>query len=45
MKSLGKGKYGRYLAIIWPIDGNGVPSEESINDELVRIGMAKPYLR
>jgi len=45
MKSLGKGKYGRYLAIIWPIDDNGVPSKESINDELVRIGLAEPYLR
>ena len=44
MKSLGKGKYGRYLAIIWPIDDNGEPLEESINDELVRLGMAKHYM-
>ncbi len=44
MKSLGKGKYGRYLAIIWPIDDNGEPLGESINDELVRLGMAKRYM-
>lgn len=43
IKSLGKGKYGRYLAIIWPIDG-AIIAEESINDELVRLGMAEPYM-
>jgi micrococcal nuclease len=43
LKSLGKGKYGRYLAIIWPIEDDIVASE-SINDELVRLGMAEPYM-
>ena len=43
MKSLGKGKYGRYLAIIWPVDDDGNVAEESLNDELVRLGLAKVY--
>lgn len=30
-------KYGRYLAVIW------LSSEESINDQLVRLGLAKSY--
>jgi micrococcal nuclease len=43
MKSLGKGKYGRYLAIIWPVDDSGNVAEESLNDELIRLGLAKVY--
>ena len=43
MKSLGKGKYGRYIAVIWPIDEQGNVAEESLNDELVRLGLAKTY--
>jgi micrococcal nuclease len=43
MKSLGKGKYGRYLAVIWAIDDDGNVSDESLNDELIRLGMAEPY--
>jgi len=43
MKSLGKGKYGRYLAIIWPVDDEGNVAEESLNDELIRLGLAKVY--
>ena len=43
MKSLGKGKYGRYLAIIWPVDDDGNVAEESLNDELIRLGLAKVY--
>ena len=33
-----KGKYGRWLGVLWVGD-----STESINDELVRLGHAKPY--
>jgi micrococcal nuclease len=43
MKSLGKGKYGRYLAIIWTVDDDGNVAEESLNDELIRLGLAKVY--
>ena len=43
MKSLGKGKYGRYLAVIWELDQNGEPHKESLNDELIRLGMAEKY--
>ena len=45
MKSLGKGKYGRYLSIIWPLDDNGDPLPESLNDALIRLGLAEEYLR
>ena len=43
MKSLGKGKYGRYLAVIWTIGDDGEVAEESLNDELIRLGLAKVY--
>ena len=43
IRSVGKGKYGRYLAIIWPISEDGKVSEESLNDELIRLGLADPY--
>tara|TARA_R100001463_G_scaffold38682_5_gene82980 strand:- start:199 stop:552 length:354 start_codon:yes stop_codon:yes gene_type:complete len=42
--SVGKGKYGRYLATVWPIE-DGQVREESLNDELVRLGMAEVYMR
>ena len=45
MKSLGKGKYGRYLSVLWPLDDNGDPLDESLNDALIRLGLAEPYLR
>ena len=38
-----KGKYGRYLAVIFPLDADGAPVSESLNDELIRLGHAKPY--
>ena len=41
--SVGKGKYGRYLATIWPISEEGAVSEESLNDELIRLGLAEKY--
>ncbi len=44
MKSLGKGKYGRYLSIIWELDDAGEPEAESLNDQLIRLGHAEPYL-
>ena len=43
MKSVGKGKYGRYLTIIWPISDEGELATESLNDELIRLGLADPY--
>ena len=43
MKSVGKGKYGRYLAVLWPFDEEGNVSKESLNDELIRLGMATVY--
>ena len=42
IKSLGKGKYGRYLSIIWTIEGD-IISENTINDELIKLGMAEKY--
>ena len=44
LKSLKKGKYGRYLSIIWVLDEDGEPLEESVNDALIRLGHAKPYM-
>lgn len=41
--TLGRCKYGRYLAVVWTLDGDGNPHAESLNDQLVRLGMAKPY--
>ena len=45
LHSVGKGKYGRFLATIWPLDEQGNPLEESINDELIRLGLAEPYMK
>lgn len=42
IKSYGKGKYGRYLVEIWPIDVDKV-SEETINSKLIKLGMAEEY--
>ena len=42
-RSVGKGKYGRYLAELWFVSPDGEVSEESINQELVRLGLAVPY--
>ena len=39
-----KGKYGRWVATIWEIQ-DGVVSSKSINDELLELGMAVPYMR
>lgn len=36
-------KYGRFLANIYALDAKGVPAIESINDEMLRLGYAKPY--
>jgi len=37
------GKHGRYIATIWSIDENGTRSEESLNDEMLRNGLARVY--
>ena len=43
VRSVAKGKYGRYLCTIWTLDEKGVPSTMSINDELIERGLAKIY--
>jgi endonuclease YncB( thermonuclease family) len=35
-------KYGRWLGVVWVQDENG-ECGESLNDEMVRLGHAKPY--
>ena len=42
IKSLGKGKYGRYIVQIWKIE-DGKVAENTINNELIKIGMADKY--
>lgn len=37
-----KGKYGRYLVVIWKLQ-DGEPEPESLNDALIRTGHATPY--
>ena len=37
-----QGKYGRYLGHIYLLN-NGVPTAESLSDELLRLGYAVPY--
>lgn len=41
--SAAKGKYGRFLAVLWCLDEEGEPEVESLNDALVRLGHATPY--
>jgi micrococcal nuclease len=38
------GKYGRYLAELWYYDENDNLIQESLNQELVRLGFAKLYI-
>lgn len=42
IKSFGKGKYGRWLVEIWKIE-DGQVAEDTINNELIKLGMAKEY--
>lgn len=42
VKSLGKGKYGRWLVQIWKIE-DGEIAEDTINNELIKLGMAEKY--
>jgi micrococcal nuclease len=44
IQSLKKGKYGRYLAKIWVINEDGTLAEDSVNNELISLGLAKPYM-
>ena len=41
--SLKKGKFGRLIAKIWVYDDEGNTTEESINEELLRKGLADIY--
>lgn len=43
IKSLGKGKYGRYLAIIWYFDEDGRLAPMDLNSELIKEGLAEVY--
>lgn len=42
IKSLGKGRYGRYIVQIWTLEDDS-ESDITINDELVKLGMAEKY--
>lgn len=44
LKTVKKGKFGRWLGLIWTTDDDGVIIAESINDELIRTGHAVEYL-
>ena len=41
--TLKKGKFGRWLGIIWDYDENAEELGESLNDEMIRVGHAKAY--
>ena len=41
--SLKKGKYGRLVVKIWVYDDDGKLPEESINEEMIRKGLAEIY--
>ncbi len=43
VRSVAKGKYGRYLCTIWVLDENGTPLGASVNEELIERGLAKVY--
>jgi len=43
IKSLGKGKYGRYLAIIWYFDDDSQLVSQDLNSELIKEGLAEIY--
>ena len=38
-----KGKFGRWLGVIWDFDENASELGESLNDEMIRVGHAKAY--
>ena len=38
-----KGKFGRWLGVIWDYDENLDELGESLNDEMIRVGHAKAY--
>ncbi len=40
--SVKKGKYGRFIARIWVLEEEK-PLSESVNDELIRLGLATAY--
>jgi micrococcal nuclease len=43
IKSLGKGKYGRYLAIIWYFNDDSQLVSQDLNSELIKEGLAEIY--
>ena len=45
IKSEKKGKYGRYLCTLWCFKEDGTLEEESINDQMIRLGHAIEYMR
>ena len=44
VRSKKKGKYGRYLAVIWQLDSKGEVVGDSLNDRLIELGHATAYL-
>ena len=38
-----KGKFGRWLGVLWSYDPNADELGESLNDEMIRMGHAKAY--
>ena len=38
-----KGKFGRWLGVIWDYDEDTQELGESLNDEMIRVGHAKAY--
>ena len=44
IKSEKKGKYGRYIATVWIVAEDGTTPDESINEALIRKGMAELYM-
>lgn len=38
-----KGKFGRWLGVLWTYDENAEELGESLNDEMIRVGHAKAY--
>ena len=41
--TLKKGKFGRWLGVIWDYDENAEELGESLNDEMIRVGHAVAY--
>jgi micrococcal nuclease len=43
VQTLKKGKFGRWLGVLWSYDADMDELGESLNDEMIRMGHAKAY--